>query len=706
MIDLKQVDIIMVNFNSTDSAIESIKSFERVTNKLKFNIVVVDNASEDDPGRLSLFPHVSCLFNTTNVGYSRAINHALKLGQSPYVIIINPDTLILNGFIDGVIQFLQANKDVGVVGPKILDADGSLQGSARRFPSVWTSLFGRRSPLTKIFPNNSITQREFPCFKNDGEDFLNVDWVSGACMVIRRNVLEAVGGFDTRFFLYWEDTDVCRRIKEKGYRIVYYRQAMVRHIVGKSSSTRPIRSICHFHISSFKLFQKYSIGIKSSLAPVVLIGLMIRCLFVISLRILFQTFQSKSDQNVTPQTNICKKIKILHIVPQISNAAHSAHVILLTKYLDGSKYISKLVTDVESKNELRDDILSKKAILIPQLRCGLSATSNLTAFLKIVKILLKEKPHIVHTYLLKAGIIGRFAALTYNSISLKKIKLVHSYHNHSIEALSMHRRLLERLIEKIFNRFTDAFVTVSQAQQWELTEKYSVVAPEKVFTVRSGIDFKMFSKNSTQLKGKLRTRLGVDSKTILIGSVGKLSRIKNQKMLLDAAKQLISSNNNKDIKFIFVGNGELRNFLERYSTQLGIESYVIFHGWEKDISSVYADLDVLAITSLREDIPLPIIEAMASNVPVITTGVGGVKELLGSIYDTEISPNGFKVCERGLLCPKNDVQSFVNGLNYLLLNGKQDRIMELDKARNFALTNYSNKVFLSETEYIYNQLLQ
>lgn len=292
---MKSIDIIIVNHNSSKCTIKAIESLKEKINGYIPNIIVVDNASIDTPEIVaSKFSDVELLINKENLGFSKAINQALKKTMNDYSVILNPDTVIVNGFIKEVIDYLEKNQDIGIVGPRIFDSDGSIQGSARRFPTFWTSMFGRKSPLTKMFPNNPFTRKEFVCFNEDAREVFEVDWVSGACMVIRRKSLEAVGGFDERFFLYWEDTDICKRVRDAGWKIVYYTRAKVIHYIGRSSSTKPIESIYHFHNSCFKLFQKHARGFQRALVPITLVALSLRCFFIIIWNILVKRSSRKA----------------------------------------------------------------------------------------------------------------------------------------------------------------------------------------------------------------------------------------------------------------------------------------------------------------------------------------------------------------------------------------------------------------------------
>lgn len=277
-------DVIIVNYNSTDFLMDCLKTIFKSKKAIPVNVFVHDNASIDDPDQiLNLYPAIHYTKSDKNIGFARAVNKLLIQGQAPYVILLNPDTTVSESFFEQALHFGEENRKTGVMGPKILDEQNKIQGSARAFPTPLTALFGRNSPLTKIFPNNAITKANILTMKNNGRTApLAVDWVSGACMVVRRNVIVEIGMLDHRFFMYWEDADWCRRIKDAGWDIIYYPKAVVRHFTAKSSDTNPYFSIYHFHRSGYHLFQKYSKRSARLLAPLTLFFLFLRCIFAMS----------------------------------------------------------------------------------------------------------------------------------------------------------------------------------------------------------------------------------------------------------------------------------------------------------------------------------------------------------------------------------------------------------------------------------------
>jgi GT2 family glycosyltransferase len=270
--------IIIVNYNSTQYTIESIKSVKECDKKNSTFITVVDNCSSDDPLKIKeSFSDVEYIQNNTNVGFVSAINAVLKTNTLPYVVLLNPDTRVKGHFFSCIEEYLYHHPSVGIMGPRVLEEDGSVQGSARAFPTPLTSMFGRNSFLTKLFPKNSLTRKNLINFGHCSSTPIEVDWVSGACMVIRKKAIDRVGQLDDKIFMYWEDADICKRVTDAGWKVVYFPMAEIKHFTGKSSDTKPYLAIYHFHKSCYHLFAKHSKWPMTLLIPIAFLGLSIRC---------------------------------------------------------------------------------------------------------------------------------------------------------------------------------------------------------------------------------------------------------------------------------------------------------------------------------------------------------------------------------------------------------------------------------------------
>jgi GT2 family glycosyltransferase len=169
-------------------------------------------------------------------------------------------------------DYLDAHPEVGAVGAKLLNEDGSIQPSARRFPDLSTAFGGRTTWLTRLVPDNALTRRNLLTGDHVTEPTL-VDWVIGACLMVRRRDFDAVGGMDEGFFLYWEDADLCRRLAGRGLATVYHPGVSVTHLYGRSSRLAADRSLVAFHRSAYRYFRKHGGRGAALAAPVVWAGL-------------------------------------------------------------------------------------------------------------------------------------------------------------------------------------------------------------------------------------------------------------------------------------------------------------------------------------------------------------------------------------------------------------------------------------------------
>lgn len=219
-------------------------------------IFVVDNGSSDgSPDMLRReFPEVRLLEPGANLGFARGNEVALPQTSGKYLMLLNPDTLVMPGAFQRMVDHLEAHPEVGAVGPMLLNADGSLQPSACRFPSLLTEFyewFGLRG----LFPKNRLLGRMYYGYKAD-QPFA-VDWVIGACLMVRRVVHQEVGGLDPRFFMYAEELDWCYRIRQANWRIHYLPQAQVLHYGGASAQKAQSPLLVEYFRSRHQFHQKH-----------------------------------------------------------------------------------------------------------------------------------------------------------------------------------------------------------------------------------------------------------------------------------------------------------------------------------------------------------------------------------------------------------------------------------------------------------------
>ena len=221
-------------------------------------IIAVDNASGDKTVELlrTDFPNIKVIQNTKNLGFTKANNLGIKEAKGRYVFILNTDTEFLGGSLEEMIRFLDRNPGCGILGPKLLDNDGKIQLSCRAFPSYSAAFFNRYSLLTMIFPRSKYADIYLKA--NCSHDTIQqVDWVSGAAMVIRKECFLDIGNFDEEFFMYCEDIDICKRAKDKGWKVFYYPRLYFTHFIGGTLKRTSFSSILWHHQSIWHYYKKH-----------------------------------------------------------------------------------------------------------------------------------------------------------------------------------------------------------------------------------------------------------------------------------------------------------------------------------------------------------------------------------------------------------------------------------------------------------------
>jgi GT2 family glycosyltransferase len=209
-----------------------------------------------------------------NRGFAAGVNLAAAQTRTSHFLLLNPDSVVQGPVVRVLESWLASHPDVGVAGPRVLNADGSVQPSARRFPDLTTLFGGRSTWLTRRFPRNWFSRRNLVSV--DARAPMNVDWISGACLMTRRDIFEQLGGFDEGFFLYWEDADYCYRVAAAGFRRVYVPLASVRHSGGHAAARDPTVAIRAFHRSAFRMYWKHASALGRLVAPIVGAGLWMR----------------------------------------------------------------------------------------------------------------------------------------------------------------------------------------------------------------------------------------------------------------------------------------------------------------------------------------------------------------------------------------------------------------------------------------------
>ena len=253
---MKDLSIVIVTYNSKDFLRTCLNSVILQTKGISFETIVVDNASSDQTRDLieKEFPDVKFIRNDHNVGFAAANNLAIKETSSRYVLLLNPDTEILDGAIQKMIQFMDEHSKAGISSCKLMYQDGSFQANAYSFPTIW-NMFTEATFLYRLFPKTKLFGSYHLTYLDYSKDN-QVDWLIGAFYLIRREVIKTIGLLDEQYFMYTEDLDYCYLAKKAGFEIWYSPKAKIYHFYGGMSGISE-RSVVWTHRSQILFYKKY-----------------------------------------------------------------------------------------------------------------------------------------------------------------------------------------------------------------------------------------------------------------------------------------------------------------------------------------------------------------------------------------------------------------------------------------------------------------
>lgn len=259
MIDRPDISVITVTYECRELLRPMLASLDGATRARAAEVIVVDNASSDGVVAMlrSDWPSVTVIEMGENAGFAKANNRGFAAARGRYVMLLNPDTVAHDGSLTALADFLDSDARAAVAAPRLLYPDLRDQGTARSFPTAAAALFGRRSVLTKLFPKNRWSRRYLSGRAQTGAAPFEVDWVSGAAMMVRRDAIDHVGGLDEGFFMHWEDADWCHRMKDAGHKVFCVPASRIVHHEGGSRRGWPPRQLRAFHEGAFRYYAKH-----------------------------------------------------------------------------------------------------------------------------------------------------------------------------------------------------------------------------------------------------------------------------------------------------------------------------------------------------------------------------------------------------------------------------------------------------------------
>jgi N-acetylglucosaminyl-diphospho-decaprenol L-rhamnosyltransferase len=288
------VAAVIVTFESAGDLPACIASLRRAAGGRELDVLVVDNASRDGSAEVARSLAVKVVENPANEGYSRAINRGAGLTAAPWLLIANPDITLAPGALARLLDTAATDPRIGCVGPHLVNPDGSDYPTGRRFPSIVVGAL--HALLGTVWPGNPATRR-YHMTGVDRSVPIQVDWVSGACMLLRRAAFDQVGGFDEGYFMYHEDMDLCLELYRAGWRVVFDPGALVVHRVGGSTRHAPYRKVVNHHRSALRFYRRrYGRDPRIVLVPLVGAFLLAR-----GLASLARTWLQRRAHGATPQ---------------------------------------------------------------------------------------------------------------------------------------------------------------------------------------------------------------------------------------------------------------------------------------------------------------------------------------------------------------------------------------------------------------------
>ena len=394
------------------------------------------------------------------------------------------------------------------------------------------------------------------------------------------------------------------------------------------------------------------------------------------------------------------KIRVLRIMHRINVGGPTHHAGFLTKFMNNKIFesflISGQINNEEASGEYILNEMNVNVHYLKNMRREINLFNDVKAYLEVRKIIKKYKPHIVHTHAAKSGAIGRLAA--YHE---KVPVIIHTFHGHVFHSyFGFFKTKFYKLIEIYLAKRSNKIIAISKRQKYELSTIHKICEKKHIEVINLGFNLNKFKKNKHQKRLKFRDEFNIAKNEIAIGIVGRLTKIKNQKLFIDLIDKLSLLKIYK-IKAFIIGDGEDFDFLRNYAEKKNLsyllpnEEYsntnLVFTSWRKDMDYVYNGLDIVCLTSLNEGTPVTLIEALASSKPVVSTNVGGVIDVLSNN-------------KSGFIVKSNDLNDLYNKTLTLIKNKKLRE--DFSKyGQKYAFEKFSYSRLVLEIEELYKRLI-
>jgi glycosyltransferase involved in cell wall biosynthesis len=380
--------------------------------------------------------------------------------------------------------------------------------------------------------------------------------------------------------------------------------------------------------------------------------------------------------------------KVLRIINRFNLGGITYNVSYLSRFLP-QHYETLLIGGPEEQGEESSLFIPESMQLQPQIvhemKRSINPFADYKAYRKIKKIIKSYQPDIVHTHASKAGAIGRLAAA-----HCKVPVIVHTFHGHVFHGyFSPVKTKFFKLLERFLAKKSNAIVAISDIQQHELCEIHKICPQHKTHVIPLGFDLKRFTEKISEKRLSFRSKYQVSETEIAIGIIGRLAPIKDHLLFVDAVAHVLKNTELK-IKAFIIGDGETRTMITNYVQEKQIAQHFIFTSWIKEVDWALAGLDLVALSSKNEGTPVSLIEAQAAGKFIVSTNVGGIKDILHP--------------DCGLLSEKEDKEGFKNNL-LLAVNNLQSLSKKAGVASELVIKRFSYERLCSDMDHLYTQLL-
>ncbi len=391
--------------------------------------------------------------------------------------------------------------------------------------------------------------------------------------------------------------------------------------------------------------------------------------------------------------------RVLRIHNRLIIGGPAINVTYLTKYMAPDFETMLVIGDKDSHEQDADHLivnLGLEPVVVPEMKRDISPLNDGYAYQRIKRLIEKFRPHVVHTHAAKSGVIGRLAADACNVPVI-----LHTFHGHVFHSyFSKFKTNTFIQIERYLARRSTGIIAISDSQKHELANVYNICEEEKIRKIPLGLDLDKFQDHPEVKRAEFRQEFNIKPDDIVVGIIGRIVPVKNHSLFVAAAKKVLAETD-RPVKFVIVGDGDMRPQMEEEFKAAGIdytyhprdprEATATCISWQTDMDRVLAGMDIVALTSHNEGTPVSLIEAQAASKPVVSTNVGGVKDV--------VTDN-----QTGYITDPDDAEAFAEAL-LRFINKPEQRAYFGQLGQKFALEHYSYQRLVRDMSDYYYELL-